>query len=256
MIGEVVSAREYADLLSKGQSLENRQLSIDESLFRASYNRHPFEISHRLHEHDRFSLPSLFGLIRRLPESFVVCRLGLVPDEADFDSSFRPDGALDLEDALENLESCRAYDYARSPEAYPAFRPVIRDLIAEIAAPTATRDAAESEEVRPAPRLGRASSVHRAAPGAYRERVVRVSGGDVPDTPFRYVDQGTPDEPSSSSAGATSEAGRCRRVAGRTQGECVDRRGANAGSVSGPEDPALNATCEAPWRQGGRAATL
>jgi Cupin-like domain len=134
MIGEFVSAREYAELLSRGKSLEHRQLSIDEPLFRASYNRHPFELTHRLHEHDRFSLPSLFELVRRLPESFVVCRPGLVPDGADFDSSFRPDSALDLEDALGNLESRRAYVYARNPEADPGFRPLIRDSIAEIAA--------------------------------------------------------------------------------------------------------------------------
>lgn len=77
-------------------------LGLDCDEFLRCYNRSPFLVRHRLHQHPLFQRAALFDLARRHPRSAVKLRTGKVPITEDFERSFSHYGhGLALEDALE-----------------------------------------------------------------------------------------------------------------------------------------------------------
>ncbi len=133
MIGRFVSQQRYEEWLSTAERLPKRWLDLDPQVVASSYNRQPFQLVHRLHEHSAFALEALFALCRRMPASDVRHRLGVVPHDAHFDSSlerYRAD--LTLDDAIEHLEERQAYIAIYNPESDAQYLPVIEGLLGEI----------------------------------------------------------------------------------------------------------------------------
>ena len=89
-------------------------------------------VRHRLADHPLFAYDALAALCRRLPPAQVPFRFGVVPPDAEFDSSLeRFRGALTLDEAIEHLEERQAYIAIYNAETDPQ-----KDrLLAEIGEP-------------------------------------------------------------------------------------------------------------------------
>ncbi len=141
MLGDFISAQRYRSMISPERPRPESWLDFDPGQMAASYNRLPFLVEHRLQEHPLFELDALFALCRRLPKRYVVHRHGPTAIDADFDASFHVDRkGMTLEDAIEHFEERQAYIYIANPEKDPAYRPVIKGLLAELAAQTDALD--------------------------------------------------------------------------------------------------------------------
>jgi hypothetical protein len=140
MLGKFITAQEVSEFISRARQEPASWLDIDADQMSARYNRLPFTISHRLNEHPVFRLESIAALCRRLPPHQVVHRFGKVTDDADFDASFRMQPGFTLDDALDHLEERQAYIYISNPETDPQYRPVIEELLGELAMRTEPLD--------------------------------------------------------------------------------------------------------------------
>lgn len=135
MLGERISTHHYAELLEHGRNISAPWLRFDPAVLQSSYNRKPFLIQHRLVEQPYFSLGNLFALCRRMDPEQIHYRIGDIPGDANFDTSYeRYRQGLTLEDALQNFEAKRAYVCIYNPERDSTYKPVIEGLLAEIAA--------------------------------------------------------------------------------------------------------------------------
>jgi len=136
-LGEPLSPTARADLLAQAQRQRPPWLQFDPEVMRASYNRRPFLLRHRLVEHPHFELASLFALCRRMDAEQVSCRIGKVPVDAEFDSSLqRYNQGLTLDDTIEHFEARQAYIVIYNPERDAEYRPVIQELVGEVASNT------------------------------------------------------------------------------------------------------------------------
>jgi hypothetical protein len=136
MFGQLVSEEKVKGLIAL-VSRARPWLRLDGDEFRAAYNRRPFVVQHRLTEHPLFAYDALAALCRRLPAQHVPYRFGVVPTDAEFDTSLeRFRGALTLDDAIEHLEDRQAYIAIYNPETDPEYQPVIEALLGELAART------------------------------------------------------------------------------------------------------------------------
>ena len=136
MLGEFVSRAQSATLAAQGRGRSQPLLEFDSETVRSDYNLQPFLLRHHLAEHaDFFSLPALFALCRRMPRDQVQYRVGAIPGDANFDSSYERYGqGLSFDQVLEQFEESRAYICIYNPERDPVYRPVLERLLAEIAA--------------------------------------------------------------------------------------------------------------------------
>ncbi len=134
MLGEFISAKRYAELLERGQQEAKPWLRFDPDVLTACYNRKPFLFEHALATHPFFTLEPLFALCRRMEPEQIHYRIGAIPGDSDFDSSYdRYRHNLTLDDVLDNFEAQRAYICIYNPERDPAYKPHIEELLAEIA---------------------------------------------------------------------------------------------------------------------------
>jgi hypothetical protein len=137
VLGEFISARHRAELAAQARRQAQHWLALEDAPMRSAYNKLPFLVSHRLHEHPLFELAPLLALCRRLGPGPVSCRIGKVPVDADFDASLSAyNQGLTLYDAIEHLEEREAYIAVYNPERDPLYRPVIEGLLGEIAEQT------------------------------------------------------------------------------------------------------------------------
>jgi len=137
MLGRFVSGEQVNDIVAQARRAATPWLELDDQELRAAYNTRPFLVRHRLAEHPLFTFDALAALCRRLPAKQVPYRFGVVPDDADFDSSLqRFRGELTLEDALSHLEARQAYVAVYNAETDPEYRPVIEGLLGELAGHT------------------------------------------------------------------------------------------------------------------------
>lgn len=133
MLGENISSERYTQLLSRARQAPQHWFDFQPNEFATSYNLRPFLVSHRLPQHPQFSLPALFALCRRLPRDYVKYRFGVIPIDADIDTSldrFRAD--LTLNDAIDRFEEKQAYIAIYNPEVDAEYRPTIEGLLGEI----------------------------------------------------------------------------------------------------------------------------
>ncbi len=141
MLGMFISSGQYAELLAKGRQAGPRMLELDPAQLARHYNRQPFVFAHALAGNEYFALPRLFDLCRRMDPRKIRYRVGEIPDDAHFDSSFdQYKAGLSLQKAIDRFEEERAYVVIYNPELDPEYRRVIEGVLAEIAAHTATLD--------------------------------------------------------------------------------------------------------------------
>jgi len=132
-----MSEAEVSGAIARSRQARSPWLQFDDREFRTAYNTRPFVVRHRLAEHPLFTYEALAALCRRLPAPQVPFRFGVVPDDAEFDSSLRRfRGELTLDDALDHLEARQAYVAIYNAETDPEYRPVIEGLLGEIAGHT------------------------------------------------------------------------------------------------------------------------
>ncbi len=137
MLGRFISPGHYAELLGSGRQSGSRMLECDPGLLAGRYNRQPFPFTHRLAGNTDFALPRLFELCRRMDPRQIQYRIGEIPGDAHFDSTFeRYREGLSLADALDRFEERRAYVVIYNPELDPEYQTVIEGVLAEIAAYT------------------------------------------------------------------------------------------------------------------------
>lgn len=135
MLGEFVSRELSSALAAQGRRQPQRWLGFDPEVVHSSYNLRPFLLDHRLADHPGFSLPELFALCRRLPREQVKYRVGAIPGNANFDSSYaRYSKDLSFDDVLDHFEESKAYICIYNPERDAGYRPLLQGLLAEIAA--------------------------------------------------------------------------------------------------------------------------
>jgi hypothetical protein len=137
MLGQFLGPTKVAELAAQARRSAAPCLLLDDRDFQSSYNERPFLVRHRLAEHPRFQFDSLAALCRRLPRDQVRYRFGVVPVDAEFNSSIeRFRGDLTLEDALDHMEEKQAYIAVYNPETDAEYAPVIEGLLGELAART------------------------------------------------------------------------------------------------------------------------
>lgn len=137
MLGRFVLPSEISGLITQARRASTSWLLFDQREFRAGYNEHPFLVRHRLADHPMFDFRALAALCRRLPREQVQYRFGVVPADAEFDTSLeRFRGQLTLDDAIERMEEKQAYIAIYNPESDPEYQPAIEGLLGEIAAQT------------------------------------------------------------------------------------------------------------------------
>jgi hypothetical protein len=136
MLGEFVTRGASASLAARGRQARQRLLDLDPETVRSDYNVRPFLLQHHLAEHPGFfSLPALFDLCRRMPRDQVQYRVGAIPGDANFDTSYARYGeGLSFDRVLDRFEESRAYICIYNPERDPVYRPVLEGLLAEVAA--------------------------------------------------------------------------------------------------------------------------
>ncbi|MBT2325669.1 cupin-like domain-containing protein [Variovorax paradoxus] len=135
MLGEFVPREQSAILAARARRQPQHLLEFEPDVVRSSYNLRPFLIHHHLCEHTGFSLDALSALCRRLPRGQVQYRVGAIPGDAHFDSSYARYGeGLHFDDVLEHFEERKAYICIYNPERDAGYRPVLEGLLAEIAA--------------------------------------------------------------------------------------------------------------------------
>ena len=135
MLGEIVSRTQAEALVEAGRRPHRRMLELDPGTIRSSYNREPYLVSHRLQDEPLFELDELFALCRRLPAEQVLFRTGVIPPDADLDSSYDAyRGPLTLDSVLTRFEELRAYICINNPERDAKYRPMLETILGEIAA--------------------------------------------------------------------------------------------------------------------------
>jgi Cupin-like domain len=132
---------DYVSHLAAAAAKEKRWIEFDAALVRRAYNRQPFVVKHWLAEHPMFTFDALFALCRRMPQNHVKLRVGVVPADADFDTSLdRFNHGLQLNEAIANFVERQAYIVINNPELDAEYRPIIEGLLGEIARQTEAVD--------------------------------------------------------------------------------------------------------------------
>jgi len=133
VLGTFITPSQYDRLLQRAAQSAAQWLQFDADDMRAAYNRRPFLVAHRLQQHPLFDLDPLFALCRRLPARAVRFRVGDIPPDADFDSSYaRFRQGLTLEETLRNFQPLHAYLCIYNPEQDATYREAIDGLLAEL----------------------------------------------------------------------------------------------------------------------------
>ena len=134
MLGRQVSGEQVRGLVAQARDAASPWLQLAPAEVRSAYHARPFVVRHRLADHPLFTFDALAALCRRLPAPQVRFRAGVVPDDAEFDTSLkRFRGELTLDDAIDHLEARQAYIAIYNAELDAEYRPVIEGLLGEIA---------------------------------------------------------------------------------------------------------------------------
>ncbi|WP_198670155.1 hypothetical protein [Dyella sp. C9] len=141
MLGQYLSSREYGDILARGRAQRTPWLDLAPSTLQTAYNRRPFLVRHQLASHPLFGLDELFALCRRLPREQMLVRMGRIPGDATFETSYEKyRQGMHLEDVLERFEELGSYLCINNPERDASYRPLIEGLLGEVAAQTEPLD--------------------------------------------------------------------------------------------------------------------
>jgi hypothetical protein len=108
-------------------------LELDAEEFRASYNRRPFLVRHRLAGHPLFERPRLIALAKSLEPQQLQYHVSDVPVGTDFESaaSKYPNG-MSIEATIENIEAKGSYVLMKNVETSPDYGKLLDDLLDEV----------------------------------------------------------------------------------------------------------------------------
>ncbi|MCW7538234.1 cupin-like domain-containing protein [Aquabacterium sp. A7-Y] len=98
-------------------------------------DRRPFSFQHQLLGHPALSLDNLARVLPALPPDQVMYSQGLRDLSVNFDRAHidhRND--LGLEETIETLRTCDSYIAVRNPEVHASFRPLFKELLADVEA--------------------------------------------------------------------------------------------------------------------------
>src|SRR5690349_12841584 len=119
-------------------------LALDETAFRAHFDRQPFKIAHNLVGHPLLQLPRLIELARSLGHPILYFRgdhaINQVDDQSPEKRTFldrklaRPD--LSPVETLAQIESCRAWMQLRDVGADPEYAALLASIIEEFRGPS------------------------------------------------------------------------------------------------------------------------
>jgi hypothetical protein len=106
-------------------------LEIDGAVFRASFDREPFRIRHRLAEHPLFQLPRIVELAQRLPAQDVEYNAGDL--DVNQDPALTPQTGLSAEETIRRIEKCGSWMALKYVEHDPEYRRVLDECLDAIA---------------------------------------------------------------------------------------------------------------------------
>src|SRR5436853_4990970 len=107
-----------------------RRLEINADEFRASFNRQPFMIGHRLAGHPLFELPRLLELAARLPEDCVAYNAGNVAvDEGIYRG---PRTGLSIAETIRRIEECQSWMVLKRVEADAEYKRLLDECLDEV----------------------------------------------------------------------------------------------------------------------------
>ena len=107
-----------------------RWLELEPSVLRASVNRAPFAVRHRLAGHPLFALPRLLALARRLGPDAAEYNAGDVP--LSLDPSRTPRTGLTVEETIRRIEECRSWLVLKRVEQDPEYGALLDACLDEI----------------------------------------------------------------------------------------------------------------------------
>jgi hypothetical protein len=105
-------------------------LQIDPLRFQERFDRQPFLVRHRLHDHPLFSLPRLIELARALPEDRVEYNAGDVP--VSLDPSRTPRTGLSIDETIRRIEECRSWMVFKNVERDPAYAALLDTCLDQV----------------------------------------------------------------------------------------------------------------------------
>jgi len=96
-------------------------------------DRDAFTFQHRLMGHPALSLENLGRVIPALPSSQVFYSSGKLDRGDNFDRAHvEHANGLSIEETIENIRTSDSYIMVRAPESDPSFRPLFRELVADV----------------------------------------------------------------------------------------------------------------------------
>ncbi len=104
---------------------------IDGAVFRDAFNRRPFVITHRLHDHPLFALPRLIELARSLPETRVEYNSGKLP--VSVERGMTPRTGLSVEETIRRIEHCESWMVLKNVEQDPEYGQLLARALAQVA---------------------------------------------------------------------------------------------------------------------------
>jgi hypothetical protein len=105
-------------------------LQIDPLRFQERFDRQPFLVRHRLHDHPLFALPRLIELARALPEDRVEYNAGDVP--VSLDPSRTPRTGLSIDETIRRIEECRSWMVFKNVERDPAYAALLDTCLDQV----------------------------------------------------------------------------------------------------------------------------
>jgi hypothetical protein len=128
---------------------DRKLLSVDDDMFTAYFDRHPFKISHDLVNHPLLQLPRLVELARSLNSPILYFRGDHAINQVDADAADRSGEskrtfadrklsrpALSATETIAQIESCRAWMQLRDVGTDPEYASLLRQIIDEFRGPS------------------------------------------------------------------------------------------------------------------------
>lgn len=128
---------------------------LDESDFKASFNRRPYLFQHRIAGHPLFNLPRLIELARGLPRELIDYNAGDIP--VSIDPRLTPANGLSVEETIRRIEECNSWMVIKRVERDLEYKELMDFCLDEIRG--------LSEQVEPGT-FERAGSIFIASPGS------------------------------------------------------------------------------------------